>query len=203
MRKLFIHDNHLGQINAYPSGNIIDLAAPTPAQISIEDIAHALSNVCRFGGHCSPFYSVAQHSVLVAALAPQELKFAALLHDAPEAYLGDVIKPLKVLLKEHYSTLEARFEYAIGVKYQIDPEHLLLLKAYDRQALDLETAAFQDGNTGPLLAVLSDHFLLNNGWAWNPPAAEQEFLIAFQELYHPERNPVPVMFDAAKHENCK
>lgn len=74
--------------------------AVKPEEIYIEDIAHALSNICRFGGHTSKFYSVAQHS-LAASLAAYAQGFnastqlACLLHDAAEAYLGDVIRPIK------------------------------------------------------------------------------------------------------------
>jgi len=66
-----------------------------PEDVDIVDIAHALSQICRYGGHCHKFYSVAEHCIRVAVKAPDELKLAALLHDAEEAYLGDVIRPLK------------------------------------------------------------------------------------------------------------
>lgn len=82
------------------SGRKMDLAAPASHAVHTSDISHALGNLCRFGGHTRSFYSVAQHSVLVATLLPDELKLAGLLHDAAEAYLGDVIQPLKLLLKE-------------------------------------------------------------------------------------------------------
>ena len=73
---------------------------PRPEDICIEDIAHALALTCRFTGHCREFYSVAQHSVLVShSVADQGgdavMQFAALLHDASEAYLPDVARPIK------------------------------------------------------------------------------------------------------------
>ena len=65
------------------------------SDVDIEDITHALSQICRYGGHCHKFYSVAEHSIRVAVKVKENLRLAALLHDAAEAYLGDVIRPLK------------------------------------------------------------------------------------------------------------
>ena len=68
---------------------------PNPADIDIKDIAHALSNCCRFAGHIKSFYSVAQHSVIVSELCEPENALAGLLHDASEAYLSDIARPVK------------------------------------------------------------------------------------------------------------
>src|SRR5271156_4912831 len=66
---------------------------PKPQDIDIRDIAHALSNICRFTGHTKRFYSVAEHSRNVAKLVPAHMKLQALLHDASEAYLCDIARP--------------------------------------------------------------------------------------------------------------
>lgn len=76
---------------------------PKPEDIHIFDIAHALSLVCRFGGHCSVFYSVAEHSIIVADILEQEgasklTVLAGLLHDAEEAYLPDIPHPIKQVI---------------------------------------------------------------------------------------------------------
>ena len=88
------------------SGKKFCITAPTPDQIDLVDIAHGLSNICRFTGQTKEFYSVAQHSIYVAAEVYDQTgdvkkAIAALLHDAPEAYLTDVPSPLKVLLPEY------------------------------------------------------------------------------------------------------
>ena len=81
------------------SGKRFDLLDPKPEQIDLEDIAHSLSMLCRFNGHTREFYSVAQHSVLVADWMEghygRELAKYGLLHDAAEAYIGDMGSPLK------------------------------------------------------------------------------------------------------------
>lgn len=83
------------------SGRRLYVQNPTIAQIDIEDIAHGLAHQCRFNGQTSNFYSVAQHSVIVASILPPELKLAGLLHDASGAYLGDIVQPLKELLPDY------------------------------------------------------------------------------------------------------
>ncbi len=82
------------------SGKKFYFLNPTPDTICVEDIAHSLSRLCRFNGHIKQHYSVAQHSVLCSCLVADEFKLAALFHDASEAYVGDLVSPLKRLLAQ-------------------------------------------------------------------------------------------------------
>jgi hypothetical protein len=104
----------------HTNAGMLDVLAPDPDKIRIEDIAHALSFLCRFNGHVRFHYSVAQHSILVAELAAArrggELALGALLHDAAEAYLGDMISPLKALLPD-FKRIESVVAKAIAKKF--------------------------------------------------------------------------------------
>lgn len=95
-----------------------DILDPHSYDYEIEEIAHALSNICRYTGHCSPFYSVAEHSVYVSHLVPPEFALEGLLHDASEAYIGDVSKPLKELLPA-YKAIEEEVEKAIANHFNL------------------------------------------------------------------------------------
>lgn len=91
---------------------------PRAEDIRIEDIAHALAHQCRFGGHCNHFYSVAQHSVLVSRACDPLDAFWGLLHDATEAYLVDVPKPIKRSIEmAGYRAIEERLERAIAERF--------------------------------------------------------------------------------------
>jgi hypothetical protein len=74
---------------------------PRPDEVYIEDIAHALGNICRFNGHCLRFYSVAEHCFHVSHKVVPGLALMGLLHDAAEAYVCDVVRPVKPYLKEY------------------------------------------------------------------------------------------------------
>ena len=108
------------------SGRRLDLLDPTPMDIEIEDIAHGLSFVARWNGQTlGDFaYSVAEHSLLVETLfsrmnpkAPTKWKLAALLHDAPEYVIGDMISPVKSAVGPDYDELDKRLAAAIHIKF--------------------------------------------------------------------------------------
>lgn len=114
------------------TGRVIDFEDPSPDEISLEDIATGLSQVCRFSGQISRFYSVAEHSLHVAAHMPSHLKVWGLLHDATEAYMGDVPRPVKLLCPD-YKVIEARLEEAVMLHFNLDP-------LTDQQRVTLKTA---------------------------------------------------------------
>jgi uncharacterized protein len=118
-------------------GNRFFPLEPRIDDVAIEDIAHGLAYQCRFNGQTRLFYSVAQHSLIVCSLVPNELKLAALLHDAAEAYLGDMVKPLKVLLPA-FSEIEDNVSRIIGERFGVDLDHHPLVKQADMVALITE-----------------------------------------------------------------
>ena len=108
------------------SGRRLDLLDPTPVDIEIEDIAHGLSFVARWNGqtHGNFAYSVAEHSLLVETLftrvvpnAPAKWRLAALLHDAPEYVIGDMISPVKAAVGPGYGALDDRLMAAIHIRF--------------------------------------------------------------------------------------
>lgn len=123
------------------SGRQLDLVDPQPDMIDLVDITSGLSNECRYAGQCLRFYSVAQHSVLASQIVPPEHAWEALLHDATEAYLKDIPRPVKLLLPD-YRILEAKLDTVIrarfglpGVKSQAVAEADVILLATERRDL--------------------------------------------------------------------
>ncbi|MDN2709383.1 phosphohydrolase [Janthinobacterium sp. SUN118] len=166
------------------SGNRFYPLRPHIDKVAIEDIAHGLAYQCRFNGQTQVFYSVAQHSLIVASLVPPPLRLAALLHDAAEAYLGDMVKPLKVLLPE-FAALEDKVSAIIAATYGLDFSDYAPIKRADLIALATEKRdlmphsaerwAYLDG-IAPLPGIID---------AMGPAEAKQRFLHAFAALTAP------------------
>lgn len=122
------------------TGKKFHLFDPQLDEICIEDIAHALSLICRFGGHLPEHYSVAQHSVLVSQLVTENLRLEGLLHDAEEAYIGDMVRPLKLEMPE-FNVVTRNIQSKIIDKFKLFNSLYALdidVKNADNQALFLE-----------------------------------------------------------------
>ena len=113
---------------------------PEPDMIDIRDIAHSLSLQCRFMGHAETFYSVAEHSVAVSCIVDTENALAALLHDAAEAYLSDIPRPIKKLLPQ-YMELEEQVSQAIYSKFFLNVSHESWSDIKDADNTQLKTEA--------------------------------------------------------------
>jgi hypothetical protein len=132
------------------SGRRLDLLDPSPLDVEIEDIAHGLARVARWNGQTigAHIYSVAQHSLLVETIAHQRARLdrahrlAALLHDAPEYVIGDMISPFKAIIGDSYKGVEARLLAAIHLRFGVPaslPQGLVRqIKSADRAAAYLE-----------------------------------------------------------------
>jgi 5'-nucleotidase len=133
------------------SGRRLDLLDPSPLDVELDDIAHGLARVARWNGQTkgAQIYSVAQHCLLVEALARVRAsrldrggRLAVLLHDAPEYVIGDMISPFKAVIGEDYKAVEQRLLIAIHRRFGLPPvsppEIVALIKAADRGAAYLE-----------------------------------------------------------------
>lgn len=155
---------------------------PRPDEVDIYDIAHSLAMQCRYNGHVKRFYSVAEHCVLMSRVIEPEYALWALLHDATEAYVGDMVRPLKLNMPE-YRAAEDRVEAAIAAKFNLGP--------MPKRVKEIDTAILLNERD----ALLSDP---PRPWsitaepidvkirAWSPAQAETEYLTRFRELTSPE-----------------
>ena len=169
------------------SGRWVNPFEPDPEQIDAGDIARALANVCRFGGHTRAFYSVAQHSVIVSELVEArggdvEDVFAALMHDATEAYLGDMPHPIKHRspLGAAFKEAEDRLEAVLQARFAIKPD-VPEIKRVDRALLATERGAFSSisWDWPELEGVEALDLELE---AWPPDEAARRFAERYAEL---------------------
>lgn len=151
----------------------------TADDICIQDIAHALSQLCRYTGHTSRFYSVAEHCVLLSRAEDMPgTPLARLLHDAVEAYVGDVSRPLKSLVPEH-QWLEAKIQKVIQEKYEVDFEPV---KPGDRIIVTSEICELMHHNFIAMSDALPPESSDITIRGWYPVTAKSEFTIRAKEL---------------------
>jgi len=152
---------------------------PRASEVDIVDIAHALSNMCRFGGHCEEFYSVAQHSYLVSSICPPEDALWGLLHDASEAYLVDIPRPVKAFLRD-YKTYERDLERVIAKRFDLPSEMPESVKRADNSLLATEARDLM--KSPPFLWERLAEPLDSRIVPWSPAIAEEIFLRKFHLL---------------------
>lgn len=151
---------HDWQENAWiwsKNGNKLSILHLKPSDVEIDEIAHALANTCRFGGHCGKFYSVAEHSLIMAHLiielegdcnqCGRDLALSALLHDASEYMLTDVPKPFKHMMPE-YEKYEKFISGIIDERFGTNSKHPLL-KTLDKRLVISEAIALWESNGIP------------------------------------------------------
>ena len=170
------------------TGKRFDPINPDVRTINIEDIAHALANLCRWGGHTSEFYSVAEHSYLVSKCCGEGYELDGLLHDAAEAYVGDMLKPIKYnsRLGAEFKKFESRVTAAIAQRFGLGSEPPSV-KIADMRVLMAEARdLMRDPKDWPYFVAYGE--AAGGPWpeepllALNPVAAERLFLARYREL---------------------
>lgn len=168
-----------GQIVTY-TGRIIRPLDPDPDKLNIVDIAHALSNNCRFTGHVRTFYSVAEHSVRVAKILPARHKLWGLMHDASEAYLSDIARPIKMTptFGAVYKEVEANLMEAIIQAFMLNPIMPKQVKVADNVLL-----AAEQRDLMPRWRRHEGEFEYPETIVpWSPYTAKARFLNLYEEL---------------------
>ena len=162
------------------TGRQFFLLDPKPEDISILDVAHSLSMQCRFCGHTSMFYSVAEHSIHMSYLVSDENALVALLHDAPETWIHDLSRPLKRTLGSRYEEIEDRIWSAVAQRFNL-PLHLPdQVKEMDNRLLGDELRQLFNQVDLPHTDKGDSTFVRIAGM--DPVKAEREFLNRFSEL---------------------
>ena len=153
---------------------------PHPEDVDIEDIAHALSQICRFTGHCENFYSVAEHCVHVSYIVPSEDALWGLMHDAAEAYVCDVARPLKRFLT-NYKSIEDAVMVAICDRFGMGHEMPETVKRADNAMLAAEKEQLM--KPAPANWCLPEPAANIEIECWPPLIAKLKFLARFNTLY--------------------
>lgn len=153
---------------------------PRPDEVDILDIAHSLSMQCRYGGHSRFFYSVAEHCVLLSHAVPADLAFSALMHDAAEAYLVDVPRPIKRFLGD-YKTIESNLESVILPAFGLPYPTPALVMEYDSRILIDEREQLMAAPPRPWGDIASGPLGVRI-LGYPPMRAETIFLRRFHEL---------------------
>lgn len=165
------------------SGFYFDFTRPEASVFTEVDIAAGLSKTCRFGGQCREFYSVAQHSILVASMVPPEDRFTALMHDAAEAFVGDIPSPLKALLPD-FKIIEKRVEAVIAERFGLMFPFPPSVKHADLRALKTEREDLmppaRDAIEWPGMDAYERHPDRIN--PWRPEDAARNWLAMFDHL---------------------
>lgn len=155
---------------------------PRPQDVRSVDIAHSLSLICRYGGHVDRFYSVAEHCVLMSRAVAPEHALWALLHDATEAYVGDMVRPLKHHMPD-YCEAEAGVWAAIATSYRVGHHMPPEVKEADNRILLDERAALMRNTRHAWVQDIEGVQPLGveiHGWL--PGRAEGEYLARLDEL---------------------
>jgi hypothetical protein len=162
------------------TGRRFNVFEPDIRNINIMDIAHSLSMCTRFNGHLNQYYSVAEHSIYVSELVPKEFALAGLLHDASEAYLSDVPRPIKAMIPE-IKLIENNVITLIFKKYGVT-EYSDIITYIDR-SLCLTEAVQSNMNTYDWIEGSDDYDLQNITLSYLPwSIAKQDFLNLFDKL---------------------
>lgn len=172
------------------SGRRFPVMEPTPDDIHLEDIAHALGMQCRYNGHVKRFYSVAEHCILMARAATPENALWALLHDAAEAYVGDMIRPIKRHLPE-FSEIEDRVLRALAQKFGLPEEIPEEVHILDNRILLTERSALLHVRPGEVWGPEHLEPLDVDIHAWSPGRASARFLKTFWNLQSEAVWPTP------------
>ncbi|MHB1097968.1 MAG: metal-dependent phosphohydrolase [Burkholderiales bacterium] len=163
------------------SGVQFDLEDPQPDMVRVEDIAASLGKLCRFTGHTSCFYSVAQHSILVSHIVPREFAFEGLMHDAAEAYFGDISTPLKRVLGARAREVEHRIDAAVRLRFGLPLSCSPEVKQGDTKALGMEVDYFMPVDPDPWPALTGVEYQRGASFLpLLPAAAADQFLLMFK-----------------------